>query len=145
MEKGENTLGGRIRRVREGEGLTLVGLGELLGLGKSAVSQYEHSVTNPSPETLVKIAEIGNVTIDWLITGKKPHSAVDRVAEAPSEYVRGQALGEDERRFVTMLRRIPQSQKREILDKLTSYYIDTMEVVDGGGGEEGNHRAQGNG
>lgn len=45
-----------------------------------------------------------------------------------------------------MLRRISQTQKREVLDKLTGYYIDTMEAVEfETEGKEGNNRANGNG
>jgi transcriptional regulator with XRE-family HTH domain len=84
----ENTLGGRIREVRDRQGLTLVGLGEILSLGKSAVSQYEHNLTNPSPDTLVKIADLGNVTLDWLITGKESdthgHSLTNETAPSYS-------------------------------------------------------------
>jgi transcriptional regulator with XRE-family HTH domain len=137
-------IGARIKEVRDRKGLKQGDLGQLLGVQGPAISKYEKGLQDPGTIALVKIAEFGNVTLDWLITGKEP-TVKDQVAEAPAEYIRGQALSEDERRFVTMLRRIPQSQKREILDRLTGHYIDTMEVVDGGGGEEENDRAQGNG
>lgn len=138
-------IGKRIREVRKRKRpkFTQADLGEALGVTASSVSSYESGEYSPTLESLVKIAEIGNVSLDWLITGKEP---APRVAEQPSEYVRGQSLNEDEKRFVIMLRRIPQHRKREVLDKLTGHYIDTMEAVEfEAEGKEGNSRANGNG
>jgi len=71
MKSELETIGKRIRQIRKKSGLTQGGLGEKLGVGHTAVSDYENDNTNPSPDSLVKIAEIGNVTLDWLITGKE--------------------------------------------------------------------------
>jgi transcriptional regulator with XRE-family HTH domain len=64
--------GERIGQIRDGLKLSLVRFGDQIGMGKSAVHQYEHGLTTPTLETLVKISELGNVTLDWLITGKDP-------------------------------------------------------------------------
>jgi transcriptional regulator with XRE-family HTH domain len=138
------TLGAKIREIRKSAGLTQVEAAQDFGCAQSLISSIENDDSQPSIEFLAWLAENTGTSLDWLITGKKTPT-VEQVAEPSPEYVRGQALSEDEKRFVTMLRRIPQTQKREILDRLTGYYIDTMEVVDGGGGEEENDRAQGNG
>lgn len=72
MKNLKEDVGRRIKEIREGLGLTLEGFGKKLCLGKTAIHQYEHGISTPSLETLAKIAELGNVTIDWLITGKEP-------------------------------------------------------------------------
>jgi len=63
-------IGERVKLIRSKGRLTLEGLGDLLGVGKSAVFSYEDGNSYPNPESLIKIAELGNVSLDWLITGK---------------------------------------------------------------------------
>ena len=64
-------MGLRIREIRKGLGKNQEEFGRVLGgTSKSAVSSYEAGDSAPSPETLATIAEIGGVTLDWLITGK---------------------------------------------------------------------------
>lgn len=70
MKNHTNAIGARIRQIRKGAKLTQTELGELLGVGTTAVSDYENENTSPSPLSLVKISEIGNVSLDWLITGR---------------------------------------------------------------------------
>lgn len=84
------TLGGRIRKIREELKLTLVGFGQRVSIGKSALQSWETNATSPSPDQLAKIAELGNVSLDWLITGKEhkehreitPEEALKEVAKA---------------------------------------------------------------
>ncbi len=64
-------LGKRIRRIRKDAGLNQRDLGLLLGVGITAISDYETGNTSPSPESLAKIAELGKVSLDWLITGRE--------------------------------------------------------------------------
>ncbi len=62
-------VGERIRAVRGGE--TQVDFAQTLGVKKqNYISRYERGRI-PSPELLVRIAEIGRVSVDWLLTGKK--------------------------------------------------------------------------
>lgn len=45
--------------------------GKLLGgLGISTVSGWETGSADPGPDIWIKIAELGNVSLDWLLTGK---------------------------------------------------------------------------
>jgi transcriptional regulator with XRE-family HTH domain len=144
MEEIRKNLGARIREVRKRGRLTQKELGQEIGIGISAVSAYEAGDSAVPPEALVIVARLGNVSLDWLITGKEAARPEPKVGEPPTEYVRGKPLSDDEKRFVVMLRRIPEAQKRAVLDKVTGYYIDTMEAVEFGD-EEGNDQAHGNG
>ncbi len=62
-------VGERIRAVRGGQ--TQVQFAQALGVKKqNYISRYERGRI-PSPALLVRIAEMGRVSVDWLLTGKK--------------------------------------------------------------------------
>ena len=75
MDNIRKSIGGRIRQVRKLLGMNQKALGDLLGLGVSAVSAYETGDSAPAPEALLKIAEAANVTLDWLLTGQEKNGA----------------------------------------------------------------------
>lgn len=72
METSLEKIGERIRGIREMLGLTQASMGALLFVSPQAISTYEKGRSDPGAIALAKIAELGNVTIDWLITGKEP-------------------------------------------------------------------------
>lgn len=61
----------RIRELRKQRGLTMKQLGSMLGLAESTVSQYETGKRQPDNETLLKLGEIFDVTVDFLLGGEK--------------------------------------------------------------------------
>ncbi len=62
-------VGHRIRAIRGKQ--TQVEFAAVLGVKKqNYISRYERGRI-PSPDLLVRIAEIGQVTTDWLLTGKR--------------------------------------------------------------------------
>ncbi len=56
-----------LRELREKKGYTQEDLGKLLNLSKNAVSHYEKDISQPNIETLQKIADIFDVSVDYLI------------------------------------------------------------------------------
>ena len=62
-----NTLyGDRIKTIRKAFGMTQKEFAETVGSTQGTVSSYERNQGNPTMDVLVKIAELGNVTLDWL-------------------------------------------------------------------------------
>ncbi len=59
-------FGERLRLLREESNLTVEQLSEKLGTVKQTISKYENGQREPKYETLLKIAEIFNVSIDYL-------------------------------------------------------------------------------
>lgn len=57
----------RIKFLREENGLTQQDLAERLGGAKSTVAMYEKEDRKPSLEVLVKLSEIFNCTIDYIL------------------------------------------------------------------------------
>ena len=60
-------VGGRIKELRIAKGLTQAELGKRIGMTTSAVSSYEVSERQPSYDVLMKIAQLFNVTTDFLL------------------------------------------------------------------------------
>lgn len=59
-------LGDRLKELREDKGLNQDQLADMLGITRSAVSSYETNVNLPSLEIAVKIANIFNISLDYL-------------------------------------------------------------------------------
>jgi len=81
-----DTIGDRIKHIRK----VLLGnksqseLAELLGLkGKTSVSHWESNVSTPEVYSLIKLADMAGVSIDWILKGGGPPTAI---AEPATEY-----------------------------------------------------------
>lgn len=67
------TLGNRISHIRKALGLSQEQFAKKIGLQKAqSISRFEKNERHPRYETLIKIANLGNVSHDWLMTGKEP-------------------------------------------------------------------------
>lgn len=60
-------FGNVLKDLRQQAGLTQKQLAERLWLSKATVSYYEQSLRYPSPEILVKIANVFHVSTDYLL------------------------------------------------------------------------------
>lgn len=63
----ENSLGRRIKLLREEKELSQLELAKILNISNSALSQYEAGNRVPSDEIKKKIAEYFNVSLDYLM------------------------------------------------------------------------------
>ncbi|MBC9788585.1 helix-turn-helix domain-containing protein [Carnobacterium maltaromaticum] len=61
------TFGMRLKQLRTENKMTQTELGEKLNVTKASISGYENGTRNPDQESLVKIAEIFNVSTDYLL------------------------------------------------------------------------------
>jgi transcriptional regulator with XRE-family HTH domain len=57
----------RLKQLRSEHNLTQTDLAKILGIAKTTLAAYEQEKSEPSIETLVKIADYFNVTTDYLI------------------------------------------------------------------------------
>jgi transcriptional regulator with XRE-family HTH domain len=60
------TLGKRIRYARDEKKMTQEELGKLVGLSRSFINHLETDRKKPSLETLIKLARVLNVSLDFL-------------------------------------------------------------------------------
>jgi transcriptional regulator with XRE-family HTH domain len=64
-----DTLGQRLRRCRERMGWSQIDVASKVGTSNMNISHYERDTREPSIETLTRLAELYNVSVQWLITG----------------------------------------------------------------------------
>lgn len=61
------SVGDKIKALRTAKELTQEQLGKHLSVGKSTISQYENNINTPDINTLSKLADLFNVSIDYLL------------------------------------------------------------------------------
>ena len=59
-------FGKRLREVRKSKKLTQIELANMLGISQKSYSHWENNKTFPSFENLVKLADLFEVSLDWL-------------------------------------------------------------------------------
>jgi len=102
-------IGLKIKALREEQNLKIKDLAEMTGLSSALISQVEHGHTQPSLETLWKIARSLNVPIGFLFeqTGKEGFAIVKRHERKqlymPSSNLRYQLLSPDLNRKIEMI------------------------------------------
>lgn len=57
----------RLRELRKKENFTQVEVAEKLGISQPAYASWERGVKKPTQENLVKIAQVLNVSVDYLV------------------------------------------------------------------------------
>lgn len=56
----------RLKQLRQKKGLTQQEIAELLGVKRNTYSDWENGKTEPNFETLLKLADLFEVSLDWL-------------------------------------------------------------------------------
>ena len=103
----------RIRHARRIAQLTQAGLAKRVGVGPSAVAQWElPDGTSPTVDHLIQIAALCGTAFEWLSTGRGPVTQDEQ--EVPAVSGSGLALDELEDRLLIAFRRIP-ARKRPLL------------------------------
>lgn len=59
-------FGDNIKRLRKNKGLKQQEIAELLGVKRNTYSDWENGKREPSFENLVKLADLFDVSLDWL-------------------------------------------------------------------------------
>ena len=101
--------GHRIAKLREKRGLTQGNLAEKIGISRASLSHYETNRREPDYDTLEKIADFFNVSVDYLL-GRTERPEV--------------VLDDDIREFVASL----ELSDEKILDKFT-FTIDGEQLT----------------
>lgn len=114
-------MGKRIKEIRKKAGLRQWQLASVLGTTQSAVHKYEHGVI-PEPRRLIKLAHLGNTTIEWILTGRHWDNGSTQQERLPAEIYRLserlQSLG---------------PERRKTLDDALRIITETVEVLPNSG------------
>ena len=81
MKNSKQTIGQRIKELRESRDMTQAELAELLFASDTPVSKWEKDKSEPEYNILIKIAELFGVTLDYLLTGTNPDVSGDSLSK----------------------------------------------------------------
>ena len=90
----------RILETAEQKGIKQVDIAKLINKGTAQITSWKKRECNPPAEFIPPIAELLNVSIQWLMTGEE-------------ETERG--LTTEEQKMLTLYRRLDQKDRREIV------------------------------
>ncbi|MCG0275625.1 MAG: helix-turn-helix domain-containing protein [Thermosediminibacteraceae bacterium] len=79
-------IGERIKSLREERKITQQELARYLGVSQKTISNYENGERSPDPDTLRKIADYFDVTVDYLL-GRSNHRRLTRKDERDIEKI----------------------------------------------------------
>ncbi|MCL1919179.1 MAG: helix-turn-helix domain-containing protein [Peptococcaceae bacterium] len=57
----------RLKELRKQKNLSQKALGEIIGLSKRGIQNYESGINNPTSEVLSKLADYFDVSVDYLL------------------------------------------------------------------------------
>lgn len=78
----------RLKELRNAQNLNQVQLGNILGVSKQCISNWENNNIQPSIDMLVKIAEYFGVTTDYLLgLDKRVYVNVDGLTTSQRDHV----------------------------------------------------------
>lgn len=78
-------IGERIKKLRVGIGLNQKELAEKIGVHSITISKYENGAYEPSKEILAKLANIFNVSANYLLTGSGNYTNIQKLESIVSE------------------------------------------------------------
>lgn len=91
-------IGERLRKLRKAKGMTQEQVAAYLNAAKSTVSQYENNVNEPDLQTLVKLADLFGVSVDYLFGRGEPADKKEETADWP--YLLKEKLTEEEAEYL---------------------------------------------
>ena len=116
-------LGERLRAIRKEHGLTQQNIADVLGADRTTYTVYEGGSITPSPATLVKLSQIYNVTVGYLIGVEENHPELRKI---PEEKQREKLLSSDpisllkkeEKDLMLYFRVLSDAEKHKIIDEM---------------------------
>lgn len=97
-----NTLGNRIKTIRESRNMTQSSLAEEVGLGRSSMSNIEKGNQQPPLHVLYKICEVLNTEIHLLLPTYS--QIVEKTSTSDVElYINNNGIDENARKYINKL------------------------------------------
>ncbi|MFC7441431.1 helix-turn-helix domain-containing protein [Laceyella putida] len=111
-------LAKQLREARKKANMMQKDAAKKLGISNVTLSQYENGIRNPDPETLLKLADLYNVSTDWLL-GRFPSIRQgfgrDHKNKATKKYL--------DLRLLNTLADLPEDVRREVQPPVLLYQV----------------------
>jgi transcriptional regulator with XRE-family HTH domain len=112
----------RIRQAREMLGMTRAELARRVGVGASAAVQWEQARgTAPNVSNLVRIAQVTDVSFEWLSTGRG-HARIGGEHDSPTIHRDCMAMDLYEESMLAIARKVPSTHREHLLAFLRTIY-----------------------
>lgn len=103
-----------LRLLREEAGVSQKHLAEVIGVSQQSINKYENHNIEPDIETLIRIADFFETSVDYLIG----HTTVRRKIENVTAY----ELNEEESHVMEQFRRLSPKQRGCIMVVMEGYF-----------------------
>lgn len=111
----------RLRELRKSKNLTQKQVAKEINVSAQSYGYYENWINKPDPETLVKLADFFDVSIDFLVGRSDDFDNVTVVSKAPN----GSTPQEEE--LLKFFRGINANDKLSVLRVARSFYLEEQE------------------
>ena len=106
-----------LKKLREEAGISQKTLAEAVGVSQQSINKYENHNIEPDIDTLIRIADYFNTSVDYLIG----HTNIRRMIEAVYSY----QLNEVESNMIDGYRKLTEKQKKSI-DMIIENYNEKL-------------------
>lgn len=121
-------IGANLKRIRQEHKLTQRDIGTVLGIDRSAYTFYETNNTNPSLETIAKLADIYDVTVGYLLGVEENHPELkkrsEELAVAESNPSPLAYLKKDEQLLLMSYRILSDEQKAKAIELIRTGLVE---------------------
>lgn len=104
-----------LKKLRHKKGISQQVLADAIGTSQQSINKYENHKIEPDIETLIKIADYFETSVDYLIG----HTDIDRVIENVRQY----DLGATEAKLIDNYRKLSLKQ-RESIESIIENYLE---------------------
>ena len=102
-----------LKKLRKNAGISQKQLADSIGVSQQSINKYENHRIEPDIDTMVKIADYFETSVDYLIG----HSTIRRKIESTQEY----ALNADECSLIAQYRKLSAKKRNSILSVIDCY------------------------
>ena len=95
-----------LKQLRKRENMTQSDLAEALKISRSTIAMYETNIRNPDHETMKRLAELFNVSMDYLYEKEKP--------------VEDDGLSPNRRKLIDFARSVPEDKVEQVYSVIQS-------------------------
>lgn len=95
-----------LKQLRKRENMTQSDLAEALKISRSTIAMYETNIRNPDHETMKRLAELFNVSMDYLYEKEKP--------------AEDDGLSPNRRKLIDFARSVPEDKVEQVYSVIQS-------------------------
>lgn len=113
-------LSSNLKYLRKFFGYSQKQVAAILEVDRSTYSYYEIGKTTPSPENLIRLSELYNISIDNLLSGHVEND-ISQLERGGSDFV--QLRSADERELLLLFRNADKQMRRKLLELCKEYSL----------------------